>query len=100
MLELKYSFVEGADEMPCLPQKGSQGAAGWDVRANLKEPIRSCGVSIEPGCVSVVPTGLSLELPSGFECQIRSRSGLCIDHRVMVLSSPGTIDSDFVEKFL
>lgn len=95
MLKVEYSFVEGADEMLGLPQQGSQGAAGWDVRANLKEPVRSSGVSIEPGCVSVVPTGLALELPRGFECQVRSRSGLCIDHRVMVLNSPGTIDSDY-----
>lgn len=95
MLEIKYSFVDDSDKMLGIPQQGSQGAAGWDVRANLKEPERSSGIAIKPGCVSIIPTGFALELPKGYECQVRSRSGLCIDHRIMVLNSPGTIDCDY-----
>jgi len=52
-------------------------------------------VSIEPGRVALVPTGLILEIPGGFEVQVRPRSGLALRHQIAVLNSPGTIDSDY-----
>lgn len=64
------------------------GAAGCDVASSID-------VTIEPGNWCAVPTGLSLEIPQGFEAQVRSRSGLALKYGVCVLNSPGTIDSDY-----
>lgn len=61
-----------------------------DIRANLSEPVL-----IAPGKRALIPTGLFMELPTGFEAQIRPRSGLAFRHGVTVLNSPGTIDADY-----
>jgi dUTP pyrophosphatase len=66
------------------------GAAGMDVVASLEESI-----SLEPGERALVPTGLALAIPVGYEVQVRPRSGLALKHGVTVLNSPGTIDSDY-----
>jgi len=66
------------------------GAAGYDLRAAPAEEI-----VIEPGRVGLVPTGIRLEIPFGYEAQVRPRSGLALRDRVGVLNSPGTIDSDY-----
>lgn len=71
-----------------LPKYESAGAAGMDLRA-------SAGVVVFPGNTMVVPTGLYLEIPEGYEGQVRSRSGLAAKHGVFVLNSPGTIDADY-----
>lgn len=71
-----------------LPERASQLAAGWDVRA-------SAGLTLEPGQRALVPTGLAVALPPGFELQIRPRSGLALEHGVTVLNAPGTIDADY-----
>lgn len=73
-----------------LPEHASPGSAGVDLRANLAE-----AVTIAPAARALIPTGLQIELPEGFEAQIRSRSGLALKHGVCVLNSPGTIDSDY-----
>ena len=73
-----------------LPKYETLGSAGMDVRAMLSEPI-----ILSPGSSVIVPTGLHVEIPQGYEIQVRSRSGLAAKKRVFVLNSPGTIDSDY-----
>lgn len=73
-----------------LPAYQTQGAAGLDLRANLEEPI-----NLKPMQRILVPTGLFMELPIGYEAQIRPRSGLAFKHGITVLNSPGTIDADY-----
>lgn len=73
-----------------LPAYATSQAAGMDVRANLAESI-----TLAPGSRTLVPTGLRVELPEGYEMQIRPRSGLALKHGIAVLNSPGTIDADY-----
>ncbi len=74
----------------CLPTYASHGAAGADVKAYLKEPI-----ILKPGTSCLVPTGLCLAIPPGYEIQVRPRSGLALKNQVTILNTPGTIDSDY-----
>lgn len=71
-----------------LPKYETDGASGFDLRANGE-------YQLHPGDVKVIPTGLFFEIPDGFEIQVRSRSGLAAKHGVAVLNSPGTIDADY-----
>jgi dUTP pyrophosphatase len=73
-----------------LPQYETSGSAGMDLRANLDAPI-----TLHPLERTIVPTGLMIELPQGFEAQIRPRSGLAAKRGLTMLNSPGTIDSDY-----
>ncbi len=73
-----------------LPQYQSAGASGFDVRAQLGTPL-----TIKPGERALVPTGLSFEIPLGFEIQARPRSGLAAKNGLTVLNTPGTIDADY-----
>jgi dUTP pyrophosphatase len=73
-----------------LPEYASAGAAGADIRAHLTAPVH-----IPPLGRVRIPTGLSLEIPPGYEGQVRPRSGLAIRSGITVLNSPGTIDSDY-----
>ena len=73
-----------------LPQYATSLSAGLDIRANLEEPI-----ILKPLERVLVPTGLSIALPEGYEAQIRPRSGLALKKGVTVLNSPGTIDADY-----
>lgn len=73
-----------------LPEYATIGSAGMDLRANITEPI-TLG-SLER---TLIPTGLHIELPVGYEAQIRPRSGLAIKHGITCLNTPGTIDSDY-----
>lgn len=73
-----------------LPQYATPLSAGMDIRANLIEPI-----VLEPLARKIIPTGLSLELPAGYEAQLRPRSGLAIKHGITLLNTPGTIDADY-----
>jgi len=82
-------FVK-AHERIVLPQYESEGAAGMDLRAFLNNDI-----SIKPFGREKIPTGLKIELPHGYEAQVRPRSGLAIKTGLTVLNSPGTIDSDY-----
>jgi dUTP pyrophosphatase len=73
-----------------LPAYATEGSAGMDLRANLDQPITL--QSLER---TLIPTGLFIELPNGYEAQIRPRSGLAIKQGITCLNSPGTIDSDY-----
>ena len=73
-----------------LPEYATPYSAGVDLRANIDEPI-----TLKPLERSLVPTGLYIELPQGYEAQIRPRSGLAFKHGLTVLNSPGTIDADY-----
>ena len=78
----------GAD-LP-LPAAATAGAAGLDLLAALEAEL-----SIAPGTRALVPTGVAIALPPGFEAQVRPRSGLALKHGVTVLNAPGTVDSDY-----
>lgn len=73
-----------------LPQYATEMAAGMDVRAALDAPV-----TLLPGQRALIPTGLRVELPQGYEMQIRPRSGLALKHGVTVANAPGTIDADY-----
>jgi dUTP pyrophosphatase len=73
-----------------LPEYQSEAAAGLDLRANLDEPV-----SLKPLERALLPTGLFMELPQGYEAQVRPRSGLAYKQGITVLNSPGTIDADY-----
>jgi dUTP pyrophosphatase len=79
---------EGID----LPSYGTTGAAGMDLRAAVPEGE---DLVIQPGARALVPTGLTIAVPAGYEAQVRPRSGLALKHGVTCLNSPGTIDSDY-----
>jgi dUTP pyrophosphatase len=73
-----------------LPAYATPGSAGMDIRANLREPI-----TLQPLQRELIPTGLFIELPDGYEAQIRPRSGMSIKLGITCLNSPGTVDSDY-----
>lgn len=73
-----------------LPRYMTSGSAGMDLLADVVEPIE-----LSPGARALIPTGIAVELPAGFEAQVRPRSGLALRHGVTLLNSPGTIDSDY-----
>ncbi|TVR29356.1 MAG: dUTP diphosphatase [Balneolaceae bacterium] len=73
-----------------LPSYASSEAAGMDVRAAVENPF-----VLKPGERALIPTGFQMALPSGYEAQIRPRSGLAFKHGITMLNSPGTIDSDY-----
>ncbi|MCA8831866.1 dUTP diphosphatase [Hymenobacter pini] len=73
-----------------LPEYQTAHAAGLDIRANLPEPI-----TLKPLQRALVPTGLFLEIPVGYEAQVRPRSGLAYKHGIGIVNSPGTIDADY-----
>ncbi len=73
-----------------LPDYATAYSAGMDLRANLTESI-----TLKPLERALIPTGLFIELPAGYEAQIRPRSGLAVKHGISVLNSPGTIDADY-----
>lgn len=79
----------GFDDIP-LPTYATEGAAGMDLRAAVEHPI-----TLAPGERALVPTGIAIALPHGFECQVRPRSGLAINHGITMLNTPGTIDEDY-----
>jgi dUTP pyrophosphatase len=72
------------------PEYKSPGSAGADLRANIESPI-----DLAPGERVAVPTGLRIELPEGYEAQVRPRSGLALEKGITCLNSPGTVDSDY-----
>lgn len=73
-----------------LPHYSTEQSAGMDLRAWLKEPV-----TLQPMERTLIPTGIYIELPPGYECQIRPRSGLALKRGLTVLNSPGTIDADY-----
>jgi dUTP pyrophosphatase len=75
-----------------LPGYATEGAAGLDLQAALRENEQ---ITLESGERTLVPTGIALQLPQGHEAQIRPRSGLALRHGITVLNSPGTVDADY-----
>ena len=73
-----------------LPEYATKQSAGMDLRANLDEPI-----ILQPMERKLIPTGLFISLPEGYEAQIRPRSGLALKHGITILNAPGTIDTDY-----
>lgn len=92
MVEIRVIFEDGADQTLPLPAYETSGAAGADLRANFADRK---SVTLAPGARALIPTGLRLEIPQGFEVQIRPRSGLALKHGITLPNSPGTIDSDY-----
>lgn len=73
-----------------LPHRKTDGASGMDLYAAIDKDIK-----LAPGTVELVPTGIAIAVPDGFECQVRSRSGLSLKQGLFCLNSPGTVDSDY-----
>ena len=73
-----------------LPKYETDGSSGMDLAANI-----SSNINIDPGETAIIPTGLALSIPKGFEVQIRPRSGLAAKQKISVLNTPGTIDADY-----
>lgn len=87
MSNTKVPVAIRAKEMPLY---ASEGASGADVRAEIAEEI-----VIAPGESKLIPSGIFAEIPSGYEIQVRPRSGLALKHSVTILNTPGTIDADY-----
>jgi len=88
-LRIRVRRLDHAKELPLL-KAASEFSSGSDLRAAVLEPL-----TLVPGDYRLVPTGLQLEIPVGWEGQVRPRSGLALRHGITVLNSPGTIDSDY-----
>lgn len=73
-----------------IPAYETPGSAGMDVRAALEQPV-----TLQPGDRALIPTGLRIQLPEGYECQVRPRSGLALKKGITVLNTPGTVDADY-----
>ena len=93
--EILFHWRDGAAPGIPLPAYETEGAAGADVRANLPPEMRKTGLEIAPGARALVPTGFSIEIPEGFEVQVRPRAGLALKHGLTLPNSPGTIDWDY-----
>ena len=89
----RYPPRGGSASLLCAAA-GAAGAAGADVCANFP-PERRDGITLAPGARALLPTGLRMAIPAGFEVQVRPRSGLALKHGVTVANPPGTIDSDY-----
>jgi len=90
IVEIKIKRLSAEfDDVP-IPVYATSGSAGLDVRAAIEKEI-----IIEPSGIELVPTNLSVEIPVGYEIQVRPRSGLAANHGIGILNSPGTIDSDY-----
>lgn len=92
---LRFMWEEWADRTLGLPSYETDGAAGADIRANLAPADRAAGITLAPMARMIVATGLRVEIPKGFEMQIRPRSGLALKHGISLPNTPGTIDSDY-----
>ncbi|MFT4967172.1 MAG: dUTP pyrophosphatase [Candidatus Deianiraeaceae bacterium] len=73
-----------------IPEYKTVGSSGMDLSADISEPV-----TIKPQSIGLIKTGLAIQLPQGFEAQVRSRSGLALKNGIFVLNSPGTIDNDY-----
>jgi dUTP pyrophosphatase len=88
-IELRIERLPHAEGL-ALPEYQTPGSSGMDLRAALGEPV-----VIESGGRALIPTGLKIDIPAGYEGQVRTRSGLAASRGVAVLNSPGTIDADY-----
>ncbi|MFD1341682.1 dUTP diphosphatase [Litorisediminicola beolgyonensis] len=92
MVEVFFAWTDEADQSLGLPVYATSGAAGADLRANLADRGE---VTLLPGARALMPTGLRIAIPPGFEAQVRPRSGLALKHGLTLPNAPGTIDSDY-----
>jgi dUTP pyrophosphatase len=92
---VRILWDESADRSVALPGYETSGAAGADIRANFPSGDRASGFVLQPMQRAIVPTGIRVEIPVGFEIQIRPRSGLAFKHGLTLVNTPGTIDSDY-----
>ena len=88
-VEIRVRRLPHAEGLP-LPEYATGGAAGMDLIAAVDQPV-----VIAPGARTLIPTGLTIALPPGYELQIRPRSGLALRHAILLPNSPGTIDEDY-----
>ena len=88
-LLIKFKRLDDSTDLP-LPCYESKGSSGMDIRACVKEPV-----TLQPSQIRLIPTGLAISIPFGYEAQMRPRSGLALKHGVGLVNSPGTIDSDY-----
>lgn len=92
---VRILFEDWADTSLPLPAYETPGAAGADIRANLPPDMRALGFTLAPMQRAICPTGIRVEIPLGFEMQIRPRSGLATKSGITLPNTPGTIDSDY-----
>jgi len=88
-ITIRVVRVAGAEDLP-LPAYQTAAAAGMDLVAAVTGPV-----TVAPGDVRPIPTGIRIALPDGYEAQIRARSGLALKHGIMLVNAPGTIDADY-----
>ena len=88
-IAIKFQRLAHASDL-ALPSYATEGAVGMDIAAAIDRP--RC---LQPGAIMAIPTGFAMELPAGYEAQIRPRSGLALKHGVTIANAPGTIDSDY-----
>jgi dUTP pyrophosphatase len=88
-MKLYIKRLENAKDLP-LPRYMTEGAAGMDLYANVKE-----SVVLEKGSFTLIPTGIAISIPHGYEAQVRPRSGLALNYGISMVNTPGTIDSDY-----
>lgn len=89
-MEVKITRINSNSEDLPLPKYATEGSAGMDIYADITGELE-----IKPQATVMVSTGLAIALPQGYECQVRSRSGLAAKHGIFALNAPGTIDSDY-----
>lgn len=94
-LAVELLALPGRDPALPLPDYATAEAAGMDIQANLAPEDRAAGLTLRPGARALVPTGLALGIPPGYEAQMRPRSGLALREGLTLLNSPGTIDADY-----
>jgi dUTP diphosphatase len=87
-LKVRFARLPSNPDLP-LPERATEHAAGYDVRS------ADAPLTLQPGEIRLVGTGLVMELPQGVECQVRPRSGLALEHGITLPNSPGTIDPDY-----
>jgi len=95
MVTIRVSWLDDADPSIALPQYETAGSAGADIRANFATDLRDSGLTLAPGGRALIPTGVRIEIPNGYEVQVRPRSGLALKHGITIPNAPGTIDSDY-----
>ncbi len=88
-IPIKIKRLQDKLDVP-LPTYESEGSSGMDIRAGVKDPV-----VLKPGEIKLIPTGLAVSIPDGYEAQIRPRSGLALKNGIGMVNSPGTIDSDY-----
>lgn len=94
-IPLTMAWTEEADRDLPVPSYETSHAAGADLRANFAPALRDSGMTIYQGARALIPTGLRLAIPDGYEVQIRPRSGLALKHGITIPNAPGTIDADY-----